>query len=119
MKSLIIIAHGSRRSKSNEEVAELANTVAQKAQDKFDEVQCAFLEIAEPSIPDCINSCVERGATHIVIMPYFLAAGRHVIEDIPHEVSLAQCDLEKIKIEIRPHVGAAKNMADTLLCMSS
>jgi len=118
MKSLLIVAHGSRRSASNEEVAELAKSVSQKKQNEFDEVKCAFLELAEPSIPEGIISCVENGATHIVILPYFLAAGRHVIEDIPHEVSLANCNPEEVKIEIKPHVGAAKNMVDTLLDMS-
>jgi len=118
MKSLLIVAHGSRRSASNEEVVRLADSVAQKPQNTFDHVQCAFLELAKPSIPEGILDCVEKGSTHIAILPYFLAAGRHVIEDIPHEVSLAKCDPDKVVIEIKPHVGADINMPETLLNMT-
>ena len=118
MKSLLIVAHGSRRSASNEEVAKLAKLVSQQSQNTYDHVQCAFLELAKPSIPEGILDCVEKGSTYIAVLPYFLAAGRHVIEDIPHEVSLANCDPEKVVIEIKPHVGADANMPGILLNMA-
>ena len=49
-------------------------------------MDCGFLELAEPSIPDGIQRCIDAGATEVVVVPYFLSAGRHVSEDIPAEV---------------------------------
>lgn len=34
-------------------------------------------ELAEPSIKDAFDSCVQRGATRIIISPFFLLPGKH------------------------------------------
>ena len=83
MKHLLIIAHGSRRTGSNEEIDQIAKLVANKPENTFVHVSSAFLEIVKPSIPEAINDCIAKGATHITVLPYFLAAGRHVIDYIP------------------------------------
>lgn len=82
MKSLLIIAHGSRRAASNDDVRQLAERISKLPSTDFDEVSAAFLELAEPSIPDDLEACIQRGATEVVVFPYFLAAGRHVVEEI-------------------------------------
>ena len=80
-KSLLIVAHGSRKKVSNIEIHQLANNISMKLK-SFPIVEACFLEIAEPSITQGIEICVQKGASEVLIMPYFLAAGRHVIEDI-------------------------------------
>jgi len=119
MKYLLIIAHGSRRAGSNEEIGQIAKLVAGQPGNSFDHVSSAFLEIAKPSIPEGINDCIAKGATHITILPYFLAAGRHVVEDIPNEVKMVDYDSEKVTIVIKPHIGAADNIPQTILELSS
>ena len=86
MKSLLVIAHGSRRESSNDEVRQLVKTISNQPDSGFDDVSAAFLELAEPSIPDGLEACIEQGGKEIIVFPYFLAAGRHVVEDIPAEV---------------------------------
>ncbi len=55
MHSLLLVAHGSRRKTSNDEIRALTETLHRKAENRFDEVRCAFLKLAEPSIPDGIR----------------------------------------------------------------
>ena len=114
MKSLLLIAHGSRRAESNDEVRALAVKLSGLTKD-FDAVSCAFLELAEPSIPDGIEACVQQGATEIVILPYFLSAGRHVAEDIPALVQPKQVQYPEIKIELQAYLGAAMALPDLIL----
>ena len=52
MHALLLIAHGSRREASNQEVRELAARLERIAGDRFGRVIPAFLELAEPDIPD-------------------------------------------------------------------
>lgn len=106
MKCLLIIAHGSRREASNDEVRKLTSDIARQAGQDFALVDCAFLELAKPSIPDGISACIAKGATHILILPYFLSAGRHVTEDIPTEVSQTQSSYPDVRIDIAPYLGA-------------
>jgi len=50
--SLLIITHGSRRVASNDEDRQLVDQVRAQAGNAYDDVETAFLELAEPSIPD-------------------------------------------------------------------
>ena len=45
MKCLLLIAHGSRRAASNQEVCELAERIQAQAGNRFDLVQGAFLKL--------------------------------------------------------------------------
>ena len=107
MHALLIVAHGSRRAESNEEIKALTEQVASRANEHFDLVDCAFLELADPLIPDGVNSMVERGAKSIVIVPYFLAKGAHVRDDIPEAVALAQAAHPSVTITVSNYFGAA------------
>jgi sirohydrochlorin ferrochelatase len=115
MKSLLLVAHGSRREASNDEVRALTARLADRARDAFDEVICAFLEIAEPSIPDALQGCVERGAREVVVLPYFLSAGRHVAEDIPREVRSKQLEHPQVRMRITSYLGAAEQVPELIL----
>jgi sirohydrochlorin ferrochelatase len=41
------------------------------------------MELAEPSIGTAYGKCVERGATRVVVCPFFLGPGTHWTSDIP------------------------------------
>jgi len=114
-KSLLLVAHGSRRPSSNDEIRELTRRLAERAGDSFASVSCAFLELAEPSIPDGIEHEVRGGADEVVVLPYFLSAGRHVVEDIPALVEPKQREHPGVSIRIAPYLGVATGMMDLLM----
>lgn len=110
MKSLLIVAHGSRRESSNEEVRKLAEQIRSMPDLPVDEVATAFLELAAPSIPEGLEACIQRGADEVLVFPYFLAAGRHVVEDIPAEIAPVQARYPEISVSITPHLGMATEL---------
>ncbi len=113
IKALLIVAHGSRKDESNNEIHELANNIAAKS-NAFSIVEACFLEIAKPSIPEGLEICVNKNASEILIMPYFLAAGRHVIEDIPHIVNEEKMKYPMISIKSLPYFGSNPDIVDIL-----
>ncbi|WP_455200364.1 sirohydrochlorin chelatase [Kaarinaea lacus] len=115
MKCLLIVAHGSRREKSNDEVRLLAERVSNQDGVDFDDVSAAFLELAEPSIPEGLEACIKRGATNIVVFPYFLAAGRHVVEDIPEEIAPVVVKYPDVNVSVAPHLGQATELPGIIL----
>ena len=78
---IVIVDHGSRRAASNEMLEHFVAEYAQ--QTHYTIVEPAHMELAEPSIATAFGRCVERGATQVVICPYFLLPGKHWDEDIP------------------------------------
>ena len=114
MKSLVIVAHGSKREHSNNEVLELMNSLKHKIEDEYPIIESSFLEFATPSIPEAIELCVQQGATDIKVLPYFLSAGKHVYEDIPQEAEKAAINNKHICVEVLPHLGSSQMMVELL-----
>lgn len=118
MQALLLIAHGSRRQASNEEVKTLTKVLAKSPENDGKIVQCAFLELADPSISLGVSACVQQGAKCVVVLPYFLSAGRHVTVDIPAELEKAQKLHPQVEIKIAPYLGSTNEIGDILLSLS-
>lgn len=58
----------------------MADRVA--ARGEYSIVEPCFLELAEPDITAGGARCVERGADRVLMIPYFLAAGVHLLRDL-------------------------------------
>ncbi len=84
---VVVVGHGSRREEANEDVRHAARQIRARA--GLSLVEPAFLEIVRPTIDEAFTRCVESGATHVIVHPYFLSPGRHARGDIPVEVRSA------------------------------
>ena len=115
MQVMLLIAHGSRREASKEEVRELARRVEAMEQSPYARVIPAFLELAEPDIPTGVRLCEEAGAEAVMVVPYLLSAGRHVAEDIPRELEEAAKQHPRLRIQVAEHVGQHREMPQLLL----
>ena len=115
MNALLLVAHGSRRQQSNDEVSVLAKKLGQNCSEQYSIVHAAFLELAETLIPEGIKKCVDDGAKSVIVLPYFLNSGRHVIEDIPEIVEQSMQQYPDVDIKIAHHLGASELMMDLLI----
>lgn len=117
MNALLLVAHGSRRTESNTEIAALADRLRERLGQNANApvVEHAFLELAEPSIPDGIERCLERGATSVDVVPYFLARGTHVADDIPAEVDAKRKERPDVEIRITDYLGTSDALVDVLI----
>ena len=115
MQALVVAAHGSRREASNMEVRLLVQCLSESAPGAFELIEAGFLELASPSIPEAITSCIEAGADRIVVVPYFLASGRHVSEDIPRIVEAMSARHPQVMIHAADHIGASQAMPRLIL----
>lgn len=115
MNALLLVAHGSRRQQSNKEVTALADKLRDSCHDDYKIVHSGFLELATPSIPEGVENCINDGATQVIILPYFLNSGRHVVEDIPDIVEAARIRHPDVDIIVAPHLGTSSLMVELLV----
>ena len=78
---IVIVDHGSRRAEANRRHEEFV--AGWREARHLDNVEAAHMELAEPSIATAVDACVAKGATTVVIAPYFLWPGNHWDRDIP------------------------------------
>lgn len=114
-KALLVVAHGSRRQPSNDEIRRVTAQVAEQSGERFVCVECAFLELADPSIEAGVDRCVTQGADDITVVPYFLSAGRHVVEDVPKIIQSKQQEYPQITIRFSTYLGASSAMSELIL----
>ena len=72
---------------------------------QYEIVEPAHMELAEPTIQQAFDRCVAKGATRIVVMPYFLAPGRHWKIDIPNLTAQAAVAHEGIDFLVTEPIG--------------
>jgi sirohydrochlorin ferrochelatase len=115
MKVLLIAAHGSRKPAANAEIASLTEAMDSIAAGRFDLVRSAFLQLTEPLIPETIAGLVAEGAKEIVVFPFFIAAGSHVLSDIPAIISEARNTYPEVVFRVAPHLGACEGISRFIL----
>src|SRR5438876_5212317 len=111
---IIIVDHGSRLAESNEMLEEIARLFAQRFKDKYDIVEPAHMEIAEPSIASAYAKCAQRGAKRIIVCPFFLGPGKHWTTDIPELTAAAAKNFPQTEFRIADPLGIDDLMLDLL-----
>jgi sirohydrochlorin ferrochelatase len=81
MIGVVIVDHGSRLEEAND--AFLALVARFTKTSRYAIVEPAHMELAPPTVDDAFARAVARGATEIVVHPFFLLPGRHWKHDIP------------------------------------
>lgn len=78
--AVLLIAHGSRHAPANEDLILAAGRIARSGGYRI--VEPAFLELAAPDIPSGGDRCVGLGASLVLMIPYFLSSGVHLVRDL-------------------------------------
>ncbi len=115
MEALIIVAHGSKVKSSNDEIKTIVDKIKSNLENNELLVLYSFLELAEPSIFISMNNAIAQGCKTIKIFPYFLAAGKHVKEDIPNEIKNFEKEYPEITFTLLPHIGECKGIENLIL----
>ena len=114
MKAVLLIDHGSRRDAANEMMDCMANLVqAMAGTDVI--VRYAHMELAEPSIAAGVESCVQAGATELIVFPYMLSPGKHSTADIPRMVAEAADAHPELDVRITSAFGVHEKLAELIL----
>ena len=120
MRTLLLVAHGSRITSSNETVAALTEKLRSNLSNYgFEAATHAFLELTEPTIPEGVSELIDAGATEVVVLPYFLAPGTHVVDDVPELIGEAKDHYPAVSFKVMPHLGAIEGMANLILDTAS
>jgi len=93
-EAIILLGHGSRIPGAGGGMEQVARRMREKLGQEI--IEICYMSKLGPHFPEVFERCVERGATKIIVVPYFLHSGLHLIEDIP--------DLLREKARAYPHV---------------
>lgn len=110
--ALLVVDHGSKRPKANEMLLDIAAALQKRTEVP---IYSAHMELASPSIADGIRACVEDGAQHVIVLPFFLSPGRHSTTDIPQLTADAIVHFPDVSYDVRPPIGTHPGIIDVIL----
>ena len=113
-RAILLVDHGSRVETANAQLAEIARRVAHHAGEDVI-VRHAHMELARPSIAEAIDALAALGVTDVVLVPYFLAPGRHATIDIPRLARQAAAHHPQLDVRVAECLGVHDLLAQLAL----
>jgi len=108
--AILLMGHGSRVAEANNALHAVADMV--RVETGCPIVEVSFREQHAPNIQKGIDACVDQGATRILLYPYFLFAGAHVLEDLPEEIEVAAKRHPGLEMVLGKPLGVHRKLAE-------
>ncbi len=112
LPALVLFSHGSLLCGSGITINAHADRL--RASGRYLTVEPGYLNYSKPAIEEAIARCAAAGADHIIIVPYFLVAGKFVVEDLPDRLRRATADYSQIRFTLARALEDAAPLADAI-----
>lgn len=109
-EAIILLGHGSRVSGAAEDM----NRVAARLKDKYGyaRVETCSMSRLGPRFPEIFERCVAGGAKKVVVVPYFLHSGLHLVLDIPQMLQEKAREFPGVEIVFGKNLGFDEALVD-------
>ena len=101
--ALVLFAHGSRDPNWALPFKSIQALIRAQAPDV--PVELAFLELMQPGIQECLTTLANQGVKRVSVVPVFLAAGRHLRDDLPALIAPIQQRFPELEINVTAPIG--------------
>ena len=108
VKGILLFGHGARNPEWAQPFQRIRDAILAREPGAL--VEPGFLELMRPSFDEGVECLVRQGATEIVVVPIFMAAGSHVKKDLPQMAADAMNRHVGLVIELAAPVGEAESV---------
>ena len=102
-QAIILLGHGSRVTNAGQNMEKVAAKL--KALYGFKSVEYCFMSRLGPHFPETLEKLVTAGEKDIVVIPYFLHSGLHIVLDIPEMLQDEAARYQGVKISFGVNLG--------------
>lgn len=113
MNAIILFSHGSVLCGGGKHLFQLARRL--EARRAAPIVEVGYLNYSEPPFEAAFEKCVARGATEIVVAPYFLVAGYFVKSSLPPKIEAMRERFPSVKVRVAEAIRDDEIVADALV----
>jgi sirohydrochlorin cobaltochelatase len=109
---LVLFGHGARDPRWADTMTAIAARV--EALSPGVPVRAAFLEFMAPDLGDAIDALAGQGVRTVVVVPVFLAAGGHVLRDLPDRLAGIATRFPGLSVRVEPALGSQPAVVDAM-----
>ncbi|MFE4568441.1 sirohydrochlorin chelatase [Paenibacillus chitinolyticus] len=112
MDAVLFVGHGSRDAEGNSEVRAFVSRLAETMEQGI--IETCFLELEKPTISQGIQTCVNRGATRIAVVPIILFSAGHAKIHIPGAIDEAKERYPGVQFIYGRPIGVHEGVVDIM-----
>jgi len=109
--TILLVGHGSREQKGNEEIEAFASQWRQRRPD--DRIDVCFIEFADVTLDAGMDRAAQN-SERVIVVPLILGAAGHVKMEIPHHITDARKRHPNVEFVMAKHLGAATGVLQAL-----
>jgi len=101
--AVILLGHGSRVPEAGKSMEKVAAGLKRKY--GYAIVEVCYLSRLGPHFPEIFDKCVKQSADCVVIIPYFLHEGLHIVLDIPSMIQKTAARFPDVRVVLGKNLG--------------
>ena len=109
-EAIILLAHGSRVPEAGNGMERVVHRLREKLRDCI--VEACYMSRLGPHFPEVFERCVAGGAKKIILIPYFLHTGLHIVLDIPKMMQEKVKEFPGVKLILGKPLGFDECLVD-------
>lgn len=109
-KAIIILGHGSRVPDAGKHMEKVAAGLKDKY--GYGIVEVCYMSRLGPHFPEIFEKCLDQGATDVMVIPYFLHDGLHLVLDIPEMLQEVAARFPAVKLVLGENLGFDESLVD-------
>lgn len=113
MNALILFSHGSLLCGAGEALDAHAARLRQTG--AWDLVAVGYMNYSEPTFAQAVAECQSRGATRVIVLPFFLVPGYFVTQSLPEHLNRARAAHPELEFVAAEAIGFHPALADALI----
>jgi sirohydrochlorin cobaltochelatase len=102
-RAIVLFAHGARDPQWARPFRELVAAVGERL--PGERIVLAFLELMQPSLPECAAALYGEGVRELRVVPVFLGMGGHLQQDLPKLVAAIKEKHPELAVRVDPPIG--------------
>lgn len=106
--AIVLFSHGSRDPLWRAPIEAVAASIGLQHPETL--VECAYLELCEPTLVQAADQLAQQGATHVTVVPMFLGTGKHAREDLPVLLEQLRLRHKSVQFMVQGAIGEDKRM---------
>ena len=108
--AIILLGHGSRVQDAGKQMEEVSSMLKRKY--GFPVVETCYMSRLGPHLPEILQGVVSGGAKKVIVVPYFLHGGLHILLDIPEMLQEEARKYPEVSIVFGANLGFDELLVD-------
>ncbi len=110
--TVLLVGRGTSDPEANADFYKIGRLIWER--NDYAAVECCFIAMTQPGVPDGIERCVRLGAKRVLVIPYFINTGV-LVKRIEKQVLAVQERYPEVEIGVGEHFGVHPKLVQLIL----